>query len=157
MIRRIEELSMNAFPSEKLIQYDGWILRSSPGNLTKRINSVNPLYPSTYPLNEKIQVSEAFFAAYDAPVVFKMTNAVLPENLDTVLEQKGYEEKSRTLILTRTLSLNSTSSDPLGFKSTPEFSDIHVEYSLTDEMLNRFCKISGKTDSAKKITCKCAH
>lgn len=121
MIRRIEELSMNAFPSEKLIQYDGWILRSSPGNLTKRINSVNPLYPSTYPLNEKIQVSEAFFAAYDAPVVFKMTNAVLPENLDTVLEQKkGYEEKkSRTLILTRTLSLNSTSSDPpLGFKST---------------------------------------
>lgn len=149
MIRRIEELSMNAFPSEKILQYDGWILRGTPGNLTKRINSVNPLYPSTYPLNEKIQTAESFFAAYGAPSVFKMTSAALPENLDDELLTRGYEEKSRTLILTRNLNRHPSESEHFSFEGNPYYEDVAVEFSLSEAWLSKFCSVSGKDNNAR--------
>lgn len=149
MIRRIEELSMNAFPSEKLLQYDGWIIRGTPGNLTKRINSVNPLYPSTQSIDEKIKVAEDFFSNYGAPTVFKMTEAALPSDLDDVLCQRGYEEKSRTLILTKDLIKDQSSREDLIFSKNPDFEDIELSFVLTNDWLNKFCSVSGKSDSAR--------
>ena len=144
MIRRIEELSMNAFPPEKSIQYDGWILRASPGNMTKRINSVNPLYPSTLPLDEKIEFAEEFFKRYKAPVVFKMTDSALPSHLNDELKNRGYIEKSRTLILTKNLNVNHSKINADLLK------DVKIDYSLTPNWLEKFCRVSGKSDSAKR-------
>ena len=53
MIHLMEELSYNAWASLQNLYYDGWILRFADG-YTRRANSVNPIYPSTHDLNEKI-------------------------------------------------------------------------------------------------------
>ncbi len=52
MIRLIEEISMDAWPSAQTLLYDGWVLRFS-GGYTRRANAVYPLYSSSLDVNEK--------------------------------------------------------------------------------------------------------
>ena len=85
LITRIEELSLNAWPSLQTMSYDGWILRFADG-YTKRANSVNPLYVSNLDLEEKIRFGESVYRARGLPVVYKMTSGVCPDHLDEILE-----------------------------------------------------------------------
>lgn len=54
MERRIEELSINAWPSMQTMVYDGWQLRFGRG-YTKRANSISPFYESKIGFKEKIK------------------------------------------------------------------------------------------------------
>lgn len=60
MIQKIEELSLNAWPSLQTIVYDGWILRFAEG-YTRRSNSINPIYLSTISIEDKIHKCSVFF------------------------------------------------------------------------------------------------
>ena len=53
LIKKIEDMSLNAWPSHKMELYDGWILRFS-GFYTHRTNSVEQFAPSVLPWREKI-------------------------------------------------------------------------------------------------------
>lgn len=89
-IRRYEELALTAFPALSTAFHDGWILRFADG-YTKRANCVNPLYPSTLDLAEKIAYCEVAYARAGASsVVFKLTSCSLPPDLDTALTERGY-------------------------------------------------------------------
>src|SRR5437868_6694718 len=55
--RVIEELTLNAWPPLQSMLYDGWLLGFSHG-YTRRANSVQSLYPSSLPLDEKIAICE---------------------------------------------------------------------------------------------------
>lgn len=90
MIRFVEELSINALPALKNLQYDGWLLRYANG-YTRRANSVQPLYPSSIPLDEKIDYCEQIYHTWGIPTVFKMTEASLPNGLDAILAERGFE------------------------------------------------------------------
>ena len=97
MIRSIEELSMNAWPALQTLHYDGWVVRFSAG-YTRRGNSVYPLYPSRIDLDEKIQTCESLYRARNLPVVFKLTGASTPEDLDACLDVHGYRVDSLTSV-----------------------------------------------------------
>jgi hypothetical protein len=60
VIRSLEELSLNAWPSLQTLLYDGWVLRFANG-YTKRANSVNPLYHSGTDVTEKTETCERLY------------------------------------------------------------------------------------------------
>ena len=60
LIKTIEDLSLNAWPSHQIELYDGWILRFSYF-YTHRTNSVEQIGPSTIPVEEKVALLEEAF------------------------------------------------------------------------------------------------
>ncbi|QGH32891.1 GNAT family N-acetyltransferase [Gracilibacillus salitolerans] len=88
-IQKLEELSMNAFPSLQTQLLDGWILRFSNG-YAKRANSINPLYDSQADIKQKIETCENMYQRKGLKVIYKLTTQVFPDKLDKILEQRGY-------------------------------------------------------------------
>ena len=98
MIRRLEELSANAWPGLRSVLVDGWIIRFAEG-YSRRANCVLPLYPGTESLAEKIAQCEALALSRGAEPTFKLTSAALPEELDAELERRGYVYEADTSVL----------------------------------------------------------
>ena len=117
-LRLLEELSLNALPALQTLHYDGWELRfsSGAGGYPRRANSIQLLYPSLLPLEEKIAFCEAQYAARGQKTVFKLTLAA-PDGLDAALRNRGYELDCITSV--KTLDLTS-------FEAQPETSGIEV-------------------------------
>lgn len=108
MIRQIEEISMNAWPALQTIHYDGWIIRFADG-VTKRSNSINPLYSSNLNIHSKIDYCERLYRSKNLPVCFKITENTQPFNLDQILDSCGYNHEfdiSVQLINTTNFSTN---------------------------------------------------
>ena len=89
LIQKTEELSMNALPALETETYDGWILRFSDG-YTKRGNSINPLYESTFDLQEKVAHCEQAYQEKGLNTVYKLTAGSHPAGLDRYLRGRGY-------------------------------------------------------------------
>jgi GNAT superfamily N-acetyltransferase len=121
MIKTFEELSMNAWPALQTKLYDGWVLRFA-GGYTKRSNSINPIYDSTLPLDEKIEVCEHEYSRQGLPVVFKLTGASCPKGIDAELEKRNFSRLDETSV--RVLALNHYQyRRPEGVRIENEFSD----------------------------------
>lgn len=133
-IRAIEELSLNAWPARQTLLVDGWVLRFS-GGYTRRANSVNPLYPSSQPLETKIQACEALYRQLGLPSIFKLTPASQPAELDECLQALGYARDADTSV--QTLSLE-------GF-SPPTDSAIQLEAALSDEWMAAFARMNASS------------
>jgi len=103
-LRLLEELSLNALPALQTLHYDGWELRFSggAGGYPRRANSIQTIYPSLLPLDEKIAFCEAQYRARGQRTVFKMTLASA-DGLDAALRARGYEFDAETTV--RTLDL----------------------------------------------------
>lgn len=132
LVRRIEELSLNALPALRTITYDGWVLRFADG-YTKRANSVNPLYESSLPLKEKIPNCEEQYRNQKLGVVYKMTPAAQPADLDSVLAEHGYLEDHRTSVQTMSLG------------TLPWLSSVGVvelSQELNHKWLQNFCRMN---------------
>lgn len=102
-MRLLEELQMNAFPSLQTTLYDGWVIRFAEG-YSNRANSVNPIYQSLESVQEKIDKCEMVFRSKNLKPTFKITPCIYPENLDELLESRGYEIVHPTSIQTLSLS-----------------------------------------------------
>jgi GNAT superfamily N-acetyltransferase len=139
MVTLIEELSLNAWPALQTMVYDGWIIRFANG-YTKRANSVNPLYTSTLGVDEKLRFCENIFEHQRLPVVFKMTSAVHPDDLDEKLSANGYRKDSPTSV--QTMDLESVNP-----QATPE---VNIQEGLSDEWLAGFYRMSTVADSHKE-------
>ena len=87
--RRLEELSLNSSAPPGQLLYDGWVLRLCAGK-AKRARSVNAVYSSTRPLDEKIAYCEALYATCGLPAIFRLTPFSQPPELDAALELRGY-------------------------------------------------------------------
>lgn len=99
LIRRYEEFGLSAFPAVYTVYDDGWVLRFA-GGYTRRSNSVNPIYPSSDNLDEKIERCAALYRALGVRMVFKLTDAVQPPDLDAQLARRGFEAEGRTSVQT---------------------------------------------------------
>lgn len=138
LITRLEEISLNALPALQTLSYDGWILRLSNG-YSRRANSVQPLYPSTLPLEEKLAYCESIYRASNLPPTFKMTSAALPETLDAVLETRGYTAEGHTCVQTCTLD------KPSRFLETSKVSNAlkaRISEQWDDEWFHSYCRLS---------------
>lgn len=110
-IRRLEEITLSALPALQTAFYDGWVLRASQG-YTRRANSVNPIYPSSQDVNTKIDFCEQWFAAHNLPTIFKLTPGSQPDNLDALLESRGYSREAETRV--KVMALDTLESPPAG-------------------------------------------
>ena len=95
--RIIEEISLNAWPCLRQILYDGWILRFANG-YTRRANSVNPIYPGSLNVAEKIMGCEQIYQDRQQTPIFKITPFVHPPNLDAFLAEAGYHKNAPTSV-----------------------------------------------------------
>lgn len=97
-IQYVEELSLNAWPSHKIELYDGWLIRFSY-NYTYRTNSVEQVGLSSLPVEEKIAYCESVYKNLGTPSNFKI-NPITDPAFDQLLEQKGYEIRHITEVMT---------------------------------------------------------
>ncbi|MBC7810705.1 MAG: GNAT family N-acetyltransferase [Burkholderiales bacterium] len=132
MIRFIEEISFNALPALRTVYYDGWILRFADG-YTRRANSVQVLYPSTLPLDEKIAYCEELYRAAGLPVVFKLTDAAQPSNLNAILTEHDYAMDASTSV--RTLDL-------ANYDPQPTYPHVTIEATPQEEWVGAFGRLN---------------
>ena len=97
LIRRIEELSFNAWPALNVLLYDGWLLRFANG-YTKRANSINGLYQSTRSIETKISYCESVYKRYKLRPTFRLTPLINQDNLDQKLQERNYERIDHTSV-----------------------------------------------------------
>jgi len=103
MILKLEEIALNAWPALETIHLDGWVIRYANG-VTKRSNSVNPIYASSQNTDEKIDFCEKFYRSKGILVCFKITKIAQPSGLDEMLEARGYAHKFDVLIQAMNIS-----------------------------------------------------
>jgi GNAT superfamily N-acetyltransferase len=139
MITNIEELSLNAWAALQTVLYDGWVIRFANG-YTKRANSVNPLYPSSIDIDEKLQFCENLYREKKLPVVFKMPPTVYPSNLDDKLCKSGYQKDSPT-------SIQIVDLEAINLQ-TP--SETEIQDNLSNEWLDNFCNMSAVSELHRK-------
>jgi GNAT superfamily N-acetyltransferase len=132
---RIEELSLSSWPALQTRVYDGWILRFAEG-YTKRSNSVNPLYPSTIGLEEKIAVCEGLYSDQGLPAIFKIVDCDAQKGIDAVLAEKGYAALDETSLQTMDLSRYEG-----GAGRGPE---LELGEAFDEGWIRGFCACSGK-------------
>ena len=140
MITMLEEFCLNAWPSLQTQFYDGWILRFAEG-YTRRSNSVSPLYPSKRNLAQKIQDCESNYQSRNLPVIFKMTSAVHPENLDQQLNARGYQMDAMTSVQTVPLA-------DLEFPTSPKYK---LFTQIDDTWVNAFCTMGKLSEHRRSI------
>ncbi|HEX8684522.1 MAG TPA: GNAT family N-acetyltransferase [Ardenticatenaceae bacterium] len=131
MIRRLEEVSLNAWPALQTVVYDGWLLRFADG-YTRRANSVYALYPSTTDTLEKVAYCEQVYQSRGQDCVFKMSAAVQPSNLDAMLEEQGYGADAATSV--QTLNLKGV--------GLPDAETVRLDTEVTEEWLAAFCRLN---------------
>jgi len=139
VITTLEEFSLNAWASLQTLAYDGWIIRFADG-YTKRANSINPLYPSGMDLEKKIHFCESLYREKKLPVVFKMTPAVHPNDLDERLHRDGYQKNSPTSVQIFDLSLKDLQ---------VESSGVEIQEKLSEEWLENYCSMNAVSVSNK--------
>ena len=123
---------MNAWPALQTLLYDGWVLRFANG-YTKRANSIHPLYPSSADSSEKIAACEQLYRNRNQSTVFKMTSSVQPDELDTLLAQRGYQFDSPTSVQLLDLGQIKGSKTPRS----------KVSGTLSEAWLADCCRLSG--------------
>ena len=101
IIKEIEDMSLNAWPSHKMELYDGWILRFSYF-YTHRTNSVEQFGTSTLSWREKVSFCEAEYARLGSPAIFKISPLVSPD-FDYLLENRNYELQQTTNVMAASL------------------------------------------------------
>lgn len=134
MIRKFEELQLNAWPSFNTEFLDGWVLRYANG-YTKRANSVIPIYSSTMQNEEKIKICQGKYSVKNLPAIFKLTE--LNQELDKELELLNYKKIDESIIRTKNLTITE--------KGSPD--GINVSKNLTDEWLKSFWEFSDLTEN----------
>ncbi len=96
--RRLEELALNASGAFQSLVYDGWLLGYRPGP-TKRLRCVNPFYPSSLPVVEKVAYCASFYRGVALPPLFRLLPFSQPPELDRHLEAAGWVRFEPTLVM----------------------------------------------------------
>jgi ribosomal protein S18 acetylase RimI-like enzyme len=139
LIRKLEEISMNSWPSLKNEVYDGWVLRYSNG-YTKRANSVIPLYKSSLPIIEKIEMCREKYYSMNLPFIFKITE--LNKDIEDVLD--NYKFETIDISIVKTININNI--------QNKIDKNIFMSNKLNDEWTNAYFQFSNLQEKEKQLT-----
>lgn len=131
-IKKIEDMSLNAWPSHQIQVYDGWLLRFSYF-YTHRTNSVEQIGNSTLPIEEKVEYCENIYRHWGTPCIFKISPLVDPD-FDAYLQKRGYSIAHPTEV--KTLNLNS-------FHPSNIDVNVHLEKEITWDWLDALFTLKG--------------
>jgi ribosomal protein S18 acetylase RimI-like enzyme len=131
-IRRLEEISIDAWPALETSLFDGWVIRFG-GGFSRRSNSVVPLYPPEIEVHDKIRACESLYRERGLRTVFKLTAASAPRELDGVLAEAGYRSEAETSVQTL----------PLGRAGQLPAEDVALEDEAEDEWLAALCALNA--------------
>lgn len=143
LIQTVEELSVNAWPALQTLLLGGWILRFAHG-YTRRANSVNPLYElgadnatqgkiADPRVGAKIEACERLYGAQGLVTAFKLTSAAQAQDLDEILERRGYQLDARTSVQTL---------DLIGWEAALS-PNAEVSRKPSEDWLDGFCRLSA--------------
>ena len=104
LLIKIEEAALNAWPAPRQMIYDGWLLRFAGGH-SKRVNSVNTLYASTLPYENKIHTCETIYASQGQPCLFRVNEFITTPEIKQALQEAGYTPFDPTYVLGLDLAL----------------------------------------------------
>ncbi len=136
MIKTIEDLSLNAWPSHQIQVYDGWLLRFSYF-YTHRTNSVEQIGISTIPIDDKIAYCEEEYRKWGSPSVFKISPLV-DRIFDRELERRGYGIEHTTQVMALDLDV---------FRQTPSPEhDIILENGISNEWIEGLFHLKNTTN-----------
>ena len=124
LIASLEALAMRTWPALETRYYDGWIMRFAEG-ATRRSNSVWPIFSSSIMLDQKISLCEQVYRSHSLPVVFRVTDAVVPGDLDDVLAARSYRKEALTQVMAMPLAQRPVEQRPFTARSdvlTPAWS-----------------------------------
>ncbi|MGC1376262.1 MAG: GNAT family N-acetyltransferase [Anaerolineales bacterium] len=142
LIRSVEELSMNAWPALHSLYNDGWVLRFANG-YGRRSNAVYPLYAGSKNVKEKIKDCEALYRSQGQRVVFKLTKACIPTDLDAILASDGYHAEAHTSIQLLDLGSRAYAPDPA----------VALSETLNADWLTAYATMSALKDE-NRLTCE---
>ena len=98
-IIEFERLGRLGWPALESSTVEGWELGLS-GAYTRRANCVAPYSAEPTEIATRVAKVEAMYREHALPVVFKMTEAAQPADLDEILESRGYLQSSETIVMT---------------------------------------------------------
>lgn len=101
--RRIEECSLNAAGPFQSLVYDGWLVGYRRGR-AKRQRCINAFYPSTLPVQQKIEYCARFYEAGGLPALFRLSPYCQPESLDAMLDRAGWRRFEQTSVMRTSMS-----------------------------------------------------
>ncbi|AOZ90997.1 GNAT family N-acetyltransferase [Paenibacillus crassostreae] len=144
MNKKIEEFSLNAWPALQNFVYDGWLLRFANG-FTKRSNSINPIYDaSEQNTQEKIQNCETIYTSVGLDTIFKVTPFVIPKNIDSILDKRGYD----------VVDLSSVQVIDLSAIEEPVTTNVNMKTEINNEWIDILSDFNNLSDSNAEITKK---
>lgn len=145
MIEKIEAHSYQSVPAMNETNYDGWLIRTSPGP-AKRANSVNfpKMRPSSLPLEKKIAHCEAIYAELSKPTIFRINPLASPDWLEKFLLSQHYQIADPTDVVTR--HLNNSDKQDTG-------DDIYLTETLDENEFESVCRLT-ELSAAKKSSFK---
>ena len=117
-VRRLEELTLNAWPGLKRVVRDGWVASLARG-FTGRANSVVPLDEGAQDPEDKVHFFESVYAAHGLPATFKLTTPCRPAGLDTLLAARGYREIRRASVQVCDVLQDGVDGDAIQGRSEP--------------------------------------
>jgi GNAT superfamily N-acetyltransferase len=138
-LERIEEAALNAWPAPRQVIYDGWLLRFASG-YTKRANSINPLYPSSIPFDEKIAHCEHLYALAGLPALFRLPEPFTPDGLVPALTKAGYAAFDPTLVLGREVHVQDGGSNGVEVRQMEKDAWLCLRADLTGKSLAKWMK-----------------
>lgn len=122
----IEEAALRAWPAEQQLLFDGWVARLSDG-YTKRANSALLLYPQ--PESDHLATVariEQLYRSLQLPVIFRLLSFTTPPDLDSWLENRGYREADRTLVMTHVIAESAQFDDDVSVLDLDEGIEAHA-------------------------------
>lgn len=158
LIRRLEEISLNALPARQTVIDDGWVLRLTGGG-TGRANAAYPLYAGSDDLAARIDRVEAVYRAAGLTPMFKLTPSSVPAGLEDLLIARRYALRgSDTEVQTAALDLAPCATWPTGVTVEVEthvseawlqtFGATHSNWSPDDMALKRWMLEAISTPAA---------
>jgi N-acetylglutamate synthase len=131
LARRIEEASLNAWPSLHQLVLDGWLIRFA-GGFTKRANSVVPLYGAHDASDAKIAYCERLYARQRLRTIFRLTTLDDHGALERALDVRGYRPIEPTRVMARPLEARDAYPGPSALRARTRAHWIRTYAALTD-------------------------